>query len=96
MGNFGWLRFLFFAGLALFAGFLALAFAVTMESHFPVPLIALMAPGLKLAELVMPKTHRSFAWTFGWFLRIAILVNAAYYFALLKMGTYLLYRKRPA
>jgi len=38
--------------------------------------IALFSPGLKLAELVTtPETGKSFAWTFGWFLRIAILAT---------------------
>jgi hypothetical protein len=36
---------------------------------------------LKVAELVAPETHKSMAWTFGWFLRIAITVNAAFYLA---------------
>jgi hypothetical protein len=96
MANFGWLSFLFFAGLALFAGCLALAIAVTMEPRLAAPFVALVSPGLKLAEIIMPETHKSLAWTFGWFLRIAIFVNAAYYFALLHLVTYLLYRKRPA
>ena len=96
MAKFSWVQFLFFSGLALFAGFLALAIAVTLEPSLSAPLVALISPGLKLAEMVMPETHKSFAWTFGWFLRIAIVANGAYYFALLNLGAYLLYRKRPA
>ena len=96
MANFAWLRFLFFLGLALFAGFLALAIAVTMEPSLPALMVAMFSPGLKLAEMVMPETHQSFAWTFGWFLRIAIFVNFAYYFALLNLGTFLLSRRRSA
>src|SRR5579859_6226260 len=56
----------------LLAGFLALALAVPSESTMPVPLVSLISPGLKVAEVVMPAAHESLAWTFGWFLRIAI------------------------
>ncbi len=75
-------RFLLFAVLGLIAGFLALAIAVPIEQQIPAALIALFSPGLKLAELVTPETGKSFAWSFGWFLRIAILANAAFYFAI--------------
>jgi hypothetical protein len=68
--------------LGLIAGFLALAIAVPLEPQFPVALIALFSPGLKLAELLMPETHKSLAWTFGWFLRIAIVTNAIFYYAI--------------
>ena len=77
--------FLLLVGLSLAAGFLALAVAVPTEPQVPAPLIALFSPGLKLAELIMPETHKSMAWTFGWFLRIAIAANAAFYFALFSM-----------
>jgi hypothetical protein len=82
------------AGLGLAAGFLALAIAVPLEPRVPAPLIALFSPGLKLAELVTPETGKSFAWTFGWFLRIAILANAVFYFALFAFVTYLVNRRR--
>jgi hypothetical protein len=49
---------------------------------------------LKLAELIMPETHESMAWTFGWFLRIAIAANAAFYFALFHLLAYLADRRR--
>jgi hypothetical protein len=52
-------RFLLLAALAVTAGFLALAIAVPIEPQVPAPLIALFSPGLKLAELIMPETHRS-------------------------------------
>jgi hypothetical protein len=68
--------------LGLIAGFLALAIAVPVEPQVPPAFIALFSPGLKLAELLMPQTHRSLAWTFGWFLRIAIAVNAIFYYAI--------------
>lgn len=85
---------LIFAGLGLFAGFLALAVAVPMEAQVPVPLIALLSPGLKLAEVVMPETHGSMAWTFGWFLRIAIATNTIFYYAIFAFLAYALARRR--
>lgn len=91
----GLLRFLLLAGLSVAAGFIALAIAVPIEPQTLAPVIALFSPGLKLAELVAtPETGKSFAWTFGWFLRIAILANAAYYFALFVLATYLVDRRR--
>src|SRR6267143_1540212 len=90
----GLFRFLLLAGLSLAAGFLALAVAVLIEAQVPSPLIALFSPGLKLAELIMPETHKSMAWTFGWFLRIAIAANAAFYFALFSMLVFLRDRSR--
>jgi hypothetical protein len=87
-------KFLLLAGLSLAAGFLALAIAVPIEPQVIAPVIALFSPGLKLAELVTPETGKSFAWTFGWFLRIAILANAVYYFALFVLAKYLVDRRR--
>jgi hypothetical protein len=87
-------RFLLLAGLGLAAGFLALAIAVPIEPQTPAPLIALFSPGLKLAEFVTPESGgKSFAWTFGWFLRIAILANAVFYFAIFAFFTYLVDRR---
>jgi hypothetical protein len=77
----------------LLAGFLALAFAVPSESSIPVPLVSLISPGLKIAEVLMPAAHESLAWTFGWFLRIAIGVNAAFYFAIFAFLAYLVDRR---
>jgi hypothetical protein len=85
-------RFLLLAVLGLIAGFLALAVAVPIEPQVPAPLIALFSPGLKLAELLAPGTGKSFAWTFGWFLRIAIVANAAFYCALFALAAYLVDR----
>src|SRR5712671_2541624 len=82
-------RFLLLAALAVIAGFLTLAIAVPIEPQVPAPLIALFSPGLKLAEVVTPETGKSFAWTFGWFLRIAIVANAFFYFALFALIAYL-------
>ena len=88
-------RFLLLAMLALVAGFLALAIAVPIEPQLPAPLIVLFSPGLKLAEFIMPETHESMAWTFGWFLRIAIAANAAFYFAILALLAYVADRRQP-
>jgi hypothetical protein len=87
-------RFLLLSALAVIAGFLALAIAVPIEPQVPAPLIALFSPGLKLAEFVTPETGKSFAWTFGWFLRIAIAANASFYFALFAVMVYLADRRR--
>ncbi len=82
------------AVLGLLAGFLALAWAVPNESAAPVWVVLLVSPGLKIAELVMPATHESLAWTFGWFLRIAIVGNALFYFAIFALLAYLVDRRR--
>jgi hypothetical protein len=80
--------------LGLLAGFLALAWAITSESSLPVSLVSLFSPGLKIAELAMPAAHESLAWTFGWFLRIAIGVNTVFYFAIFALLIYLVGRRR--
>jgi hypothetical protein len=67
---------------------------VPIEAQTPAPVIALFSPGLKLAELITPESGKSFAWTFGWFLRIAILANAAFYFALFALAKYIVDRRR--
>lgn len=87
-------RFLLLAGLALVAGFLALATAVPIEPQVPVFLIALFSPGLKLAELITPETRGSMAWTFSWFLRIAIAGNTAFYLAIFSLIAYVRNRGR--
>jgi hypothetical protein len=87
-------RFLLLAGLSLVGGFLALAIAVPIEAQVPAALIALFSPGLKLAEFVTPETGKSFAWTFGWFLRIAISANAAFYYAIFAFVAHLADRRR--
>jgi hypothetical protein len=79
---------------SLLVGFLALAWAVPNESTLPASLVSLLSPGLKVAELVMPAAHESLAWTFGWFLRIAIGVNAAFYFAIFALLAYVIERRR--
>jgi len=89
------LRLLLLAGLGLAAGFLALAIAIPIEPQVIPLIIAVFSPGLKLAEVVTPATGRSFAWTFGWFLRIAILANAAFYFAIFSLAAFFLDRRRP-
>lgn len=86
-------RNLIFAGLGLFAGFLALAVAVPLEPQLPVGLIAVLSPGLKLAEAVMPETHGSLAWTFGWFLRIAVATNTVFYYGIFALLAYAFTRR---
>jgi hypothetical protein len=88
------LRWILPAIVGLMVGFLALAWAITRESTIPVWLVSLFSPGLKIAELVMPASHESLAWTFGWFLRIAIGVNAIFYFAIFTVLAYLVDRRR--
>jgi hypothetical protein len=80
--------------LGFLAGFLALAYAVPNESNLPVTLVALISPGLKIAELLMPASHESLAWTFGWFLRIAIGFNGIYYFVIFALLARLFARRR--
>ena len=88
------LRNLLFAGLGLVAGFLALAVAVPLEPQIPAPLLVLLSPGLKIAEWIIPDTHGSLAWTFGWFLRIAILGNGIFYYGVFVILARLLTRRR--
>jgi hypothetical protein len=88
------LRFLLLVALGLIAGFVALAIAVPFEPQVPAPVIALFSPGLKLAELFAPETHKSMAWTFGWFLRIAIVANTAFYSGILSLLAFLIDRNR--
>ena len=88
------IRNLLFAGLGLVAGFLALAVAVPLEPQIPAALLVLLSPGLKIAELMIPDTHGSLAWTFGWFLRIAILGNGIFYYGVFALLAHLLTRRR--
>ncbi len=94
MGQRKLFRFFLLAGLGLVAGFFALAIAMPLEPQIPAPLIAFFSPGLKLAELLTPETHKSLAWTFGWFLRIAIAANAAFYYAVFALAVYIVDRRR--
>jgi len=94
MPKLSFFRWIFPAILGLLVGFLALAWAITSESTMPVSLVSLFSPGLKVAEFVMPAAHESLAWTFGWFLRIAISVNAMFYFAIFALLAYLVDGRR--
>jgi hypothetical protein len=78
----------------LLVGFLTLAWASTSESTIPVWVVSLFSPGLKIAELAMPAAHESLAWTFGWFLRISVGVNAIFYFAIFALIAYMVDRRR--
>lgn len=87
------IRNLLFAAVGLVAGFLALAVALPLEPQIPAPLVVLLSPGLKIAEWIIPDTHGSLAWTFGWFLRIAILGNGIFYYGVLALLAHLLTRR---
>jgi len=87
------IRHLLLGGLGLLAGLLALAIAVPIEPQLLPAVIALFSPGLKLAELIMPETHKSMAWTFGWFLRIAIAANTIFYYAIFALLAHFLTRR---
>lgn len=87
-------RNLLLAGIGLVAGFLALAVAVQLEPQIPSALLVLISPGLKIAELIIPDTHGSLGWTFGWFLRIAILGNGVFYYAVFALLAHLVTRRR--
>jgi hypothetical protein len=87
-------RFVLPAVLALPVGFVGLALAAENEPTIPVPVLMLFSPGLKIAELVTPERRQALGVTFGWFLRVGITANAAYYFTLFLLLAYLLQRHR--
>ena len=77
-------------------GFFALALAMQNEPAIPVPLLCLFSPGLKVAEMVTPVRHESFRTlgpSFSIFLRVALAVNAIFYFAILALWINLLDRR---
>lgn len=80
--------------VALPLGFIGLALAAQSEPTMPAPVLMLLSPGLKLAELITPGAHGSLGTTFGWFLRVGIAANAAYYFAIFALLAYLVTRRR--
>ena len=84
------------AVVALPLGFIGLALAAENEPSIPAPVLMLFSPGLKLAELVTPAAHGSLGATFGWFLRVGIAANAAYYFAIFFLLAFLVTRRRAA
>jgi len=79
---------------ALPLGFIGLALAAENEPTIPGPVLMLFSPGLKLAELITPGGHGSLGATFGWFLRVGIVTNAAYYFVIFALLAYLVTRRR--
>jgi hypothetical protein len=87
-------RFVVPAVLALPLGFVGLALAAENEPTIPMPLLILFSPGLKIAELVTPERRQALGVTFGWFLRVGITTNAAYYFVLFLLLAYLFQRRR--
>jgi hypothetical protein len=90
------LRIVLPAVLALPLGFIGLALAAENEPMIPAPLLMLFSPGLKLAEMITPEAHGSLGATFGWFLRVGIVANAAYYFAIFFLLAYMITRRRAA
>jgi hypothetical protein len=84
------------AVVALPLGFIGLAVAAENEPTVPAPLLMILSPGLKLAELIAPGQHGSLGSTFGWFLRVGIAANAAYYFVIFFLFAYLFTRRRTA
>jgi len=84
------------AVVALPLGFVGLALAAQNEPTMPAAVLMLLSPGLKLAELVTPQQHGSLGATFGWFLRVGIATNAAYYFVIFFLVAYLFTRRRAA
>jgi len=93
MGQRLFVRWILPAIAGLIAGVLALAWAVPSESSRTVLPVYLFSPGLKIAELLMPAAHESLAWTFGWFLRIAIGANVIFYFAIFTLFAHLTSRR---
>jgi hypothetical protein len=81
---------------ALPLGFIGLALAAENEPTVPAPLLMILSPGLKVAELIAPGQHGSLGSTFGWFLRVGIAANAAYYFVIFFLVAYLFTRRRIA
>src|SRR5882762_965586 len=81
------------AVVALPLGFIGLALAAENEPTIPAPLLMVLSPGLKLAELIAPGQHGSLGATFGWFLRVGIAANAAYYFMIFFLLAYLFTRR---
>ena len=81
------------AVVALPLGFIGLALAAENEPAIPGPVLMLFSPGLKLAELITPGAHGSLGATFGWFLRVGIAANAAYYFVIFALLAYFMNRR---
>jgi hypothetical protein len=82
--------------VALPLGFIGLALAAENEPNTPAALLMLLSPGLKLAELIAPGQHGSLGATFGWFLRVGIAANAAYYFVIFFLMAYVFTRRRTS
>ena len=87
-------RFVLPAAIGALVGFLALAFAIQDEPSLSAPVLAILSPGLKVAELFTPAKHESLGSTFGGFLRVAIGVNTAFYFTIFALAAYLVDRRR--
>lgn len=77
------------AALGTLVGFFALAFAAENEPNLTPVLVSLISPGLKVAELLAPVKRESLGSTFGGFLRIALAINALFYFVIFTFGAQL-------
>ena len=91
------LRFVLPAVVGALLGFFTLAVAVQNEPSIPSPLVSLFSPGLTVAEFFTPAKRESLLSlgpTFGGFLRVAVGVNTAFYFAILAAAAYLVDRRR--
>src|SRR5215469_2100035 len=91
------LRFILPAVMGALLGFFTLAVAMQNEPNIPGPLLSLFSPGLTVAEFFTPARRESLLSlgpTFGGFLRMALGVNTAFYFAILVGAAYLVDRRR--
>ncbi len=82
------------AVIGTLVGLLALAFALQNEQKLSEPALAILSPGLKLAEMLAPARHESFGPALSDFLRVAIAVNTAFYFTIFALAAYLVDRRR--
>ena len=90
------LRFILPAVMGALLGFFTLAIAMQNEPNIPGPLLSLFSPGLTVAEFFTPVRRESLLSlgpSFGGFLRVALGVNTAFYFAILAGAAYLMDRR---
>jgi hypothetical protein len=88
------LRWIVPAILGTVVGLLALAFSLQNEQTLSASALALLSPGLKLAEMVAPARHESFGGALSDFLRVAIGANIVFYFAIFAFVALLIDRWR--
>jgi hypothetical protein len=73
-------------------GFFALALTAQNEPTLPSVVVSISSPGLKVAEMLTPRSNEAIGTTMSWFLRTAIAINALFYFVLLAFLAYLVER----